>query len=121
MVNLDLSIPEEFSERKMGIRKFTSRITRKARDCAKPAYCMICGKKCTSFCKSHSVPQFALKVIAKNGEIYQTIPDEIFLHGQAIGVEKAGTFFLFVRIATIHAFSNMNHLKHIILYLLIRY
>lgn len=94
MVNLDLSIPEEFSDRTVGIRKFTSRITRKAKDSAKPAYCMICGKECTSFCKSHSVPQFALKVIAKNGKICQTISDEILLHGQAIGVGKAGTFFL---------------------------
>lgn len=31
--------------------------------------CVICGKKVTSFCKSHSIPSYILKGIANNGEI----------------------------------------------------
>lgn len=41
---------------------------------AKLDYCLYCGKKCSSFCNSHTIPQFILKNILKEGYIYtQTI------------------------------------------------
>ena len=37
---------------------------------AKLDYCLYCGKKCSSFCNSHTIPQFILKNILKEGYIY---------------------------------------------------
>ena len=36
---------------------------------AKGKYCLICKKECSSFCNSHTVPQFVLRNIACNGEL----------------------------------------------------
>lgn len=32
--------------------------------------CFICGKRCSSFCDSHSIPKFVLKSIAESGFVY---------------------------------------------------
>lgn len=39
---------------------------------AKGEHCLICKKKCSSFCNSHTVPQFILKNIEENGYICQS-------------------------------------------------
>ncbi len=36
---------------------------------SKPTYCLLCGKKETSFCNSHIVPRFILKQITKDGKV----------------------------------------------------
>lgn len=53
------------------IRKKLNRFLSEARKKAKPDVCILCGESQTSFCNSHSVPQFALKTIATTGEVYQ--------------------------------------------------
>ena len=49
------------------IRKRINGMISEARKKAKPDKCILCGKSQTSFCKSHSVPQMALRPIAENG------------------------------------------------------
>ncbi len=42
---------------------------RAARSEGKPANCLLCGKEASSFCNSHSIPQFCLKQIALKGKV----------------------------------------------------
>ncbi len=66
------------------------------KDCrleAKPEKCLICGKKTTRFCNSHSIPKMILKIIAKEGIVLQANE----LMGLATvdvekGINSAGTF-----------------------------
>ena len=51
----------------IAINKLLSSLTSEASAKAKRNSCPICGKDCTSFCSSHSVPRFVLHNIAENG------------------------------------------------------
>lgn len=80
---------------KIIVRTTMNKMIGEARKNAKPSTCIMCGKPQTSFCKSHSVPQMALRPIADNG---------IVLHASAVlgvdeeiidienGVNNSGTF-----------------------------
>lgn len=75
------------------LRKRISKLLPQTRNVTKPDKCILCEKKQTSFCNSHSVPQLALRNIAENG---------ILLHAAALmglevidiekGVNNSGTF-----------------------------
>lgn len=43
---------------------------------SKPEKCLLCGRIHTSFCESHTIPQFVLKNIAKDGYVYRILPSE---------------------------------------------
>lgn len=58
------------SKREIRNKKLTSDLLHKIEEDMKPSHCLLCGKKNTSFCNSHVVPQFILKEIAENGELY---------------------------------------------------
>ncbi len=51
-------------------RKECNELIRKSRENSKLDYCLSCGKKVSSFCKSHSLPKFVLNSISKNGMVY---------------------------------------------------
>lgn len=85
---------ESLGERKISISKFTSRIHKKARANAKNSTCYLCGKPCSSFCNSHSVPQFALENIAENGKVAETLQGELPTSGKDTGINQAGTFHI---------------------------
>lgn len=75
------------------VRKKVSKLLSKARNISKPNKCILCGKSQTSFCNSHSVPQFSLKNIAEKGKVLQATA----LMGLDIidiedGVKGSGTF-----------------------------
>jgi len=75
------------------LRKRVNKLFSEARNSAKPDRCILCGVKQTSFCNSHSVPQFSLRNISDNGKV---------LHASAVmgidvvdiekGVNNSGTF-----------------------------
>lgn len=75
------------------LRKRMNKLLSDARNAAKPDKCILCGEKQTSFCNSHSVPQFSLRNISDNGKV---------LHASALmgidvvdiekGVNNSGTF-----------------------------
>ena len=54
------------------IKRKMNDMRRKAQEISKLDHCLICKKKITSFCNSHSLPQFVLKKIANNGMIYNS-------------------------------------------------
>ena len=78
------------------LRKQMNKMMRDATQDAKLDSCLICGKKCTSFCNSHIIPQFVLKSIAKNGLVLQGISAFNNLNKEVIesqkGVNNTWTF-----------------------------
>ena len=80
---------------KVELRKMSQKYMRQAQSEAKSDHCLLCGKPMTSFCNSHSVPEFALKSIAENGEVVlasKLMGNEI--SDNKSGVNKSGTFHL---------------------------
>ena len=49
-------------------RKQIGKIISKSRSAAKPDRCLLCGKKISRFCDSHTVPRMVLKNIENNGK-----------------------------------------------------
>ena len=95
MVRLGLSTPEErdeYESNKIDFNKKISRLNSAAARNAKEDHCLICQKLCTSFCNSHSVPQFALHRIAVSGKVVSPLQGEMPALGNDLGVKKAGTF-----------------------------
>ena len=75
------------------IRKELNRLMNEAKAIAKPDKCILCGKKQSSFCNSHSVPKMILKNIANNGKVLTanaTIGIEVI--DDEKGVNNSGTF-----------------------------
>lgn len=52
------------------IYKQISKIKKEANQYTKGKNCALCGKSCTSFCNSHTIPRFVIKKIAQNGKVY---------------------------------------------------
>ena len=63
-----IDIPEGTDE--ISVKKQINDLLRKIQEESKPDTCIICGKKQTSFCNSHSVPRMVIKNIADNGRLY---------------------------------------------------
>lgn len=80
MVKLGGMTPEErerYEKNKIEINKKVSSLIAEATKNAKLEYCILCSKPCSSFCNSHSIPQFALKRIAEDGKVMLPLQDEI--------------------------------------------
>lgn len=54
------------------MKKKFNEMKREIEERAKGTHCLICKKECSSFCNSHTVPQFVLKNITENGYITQS-------------------------------------------------
>lgn len=82
------------------ISKEFSKIRKEANEYTKGTNCTLCGKECSSFCNSHTIPRFVIKNISENGKVY--IPSMSFekldldarlkLFQANPGVEKTLTF-----------------------------
>lgn len=108
MVSLESDFPN-IGSRKIPINKFTSRINKKARTQAKEQKCHVCGKPCTSFCNSHSVPQFTLENVAENGKVMETLQGELPTSGKDTGLNQAGTFHIICHNCDNTMFSNYEN------------
>jgi len=97
MVRIGDSIPVDLGERRIPLNKYTSRLLAKARENAKRDTCFLCGKPCTSFCNSHSIPKFTLLNISEKGKVIATLQNDIPMLGKDTGINKAGTFQIICR------------------------
>lgn len=74
-------------------KKAMSRLNKRAKKEAKPDFCYICDEEMTSFCNSHTVPQFCLREIAVDGKLLTTAS---VMGGNLIdaevGISEAATF-----------------------------
>lgn len=94
----DDSTRDFYEANKVLLRKMSSRLMKDAKQRAKRQTCFMCGKECSSFCNSHSVPQVFLKRIAPNGKVYFSgMQIELPILGADTGVKEAGTFRLICR------------------------
>ena len=87
-------IPSDFDN--VNVRKQINRMFAEARNNAKPSKCILCGRKQTSFCGSHSVPRMGLKSIAEDGKVL--LFSSLLGFGKGVidiedGVGRAGTFY----------------------------
>ena len=69
-LGLDDEERQRYFGNEVSFNKWISRLNAKARQNAKRDSCYVCKKPCTSFCNSHSVPQFCLRRIAVDGKVY---------------------------------------------------
>ena len=97
MVRISSPDDEGLGEREIGINKFTARMFSKARANTKRSTCYVCGKQCSSFCNSHSIPEFTLRHISEKGKVVATLQKELPMLGKDTGLNKAGTFQLICR------------------------
>ena len=97
-LGLDEQEHQHYSHNRIKYNKKISKIQGQARQEAKLNYCYYCKKEVSSFCNSHSVPQFCLRRIATDGKLYyaNTLIDLPFLRNEQ-GVNEAGTFQLICR------------------------
>lgn len=100
---------EHYERNKPQINRFISRIESQAKANAKRDYCYVCKKPKSSFCKSHSIPRFALKRIAVDGKVMSPLQGELPLVSDPIGVGSAGTFFLICRDCDSVIFQNYEN------------
>lgn len=83
------------TKKEADIRKIYSRIARKSRQEAKLNNCYICRKHVSSFCNSHSVPQFILRTIAEDSELLQSSAIAgIPVADDVKGINNSGVFHL---------------------------
>lgn len=77
------------------IRKKVNKMISEARKNAKPEKCILCGRKQSSFCNSHSVPQMSLRPIADKGKVLHAsmaMGFDIGIVDLEGGVNNSGTF-----------------------------
>lgn len=89
-------VPEGADEIK--VKKEINDLLRKIQEESKPETCIVCGKKQTSFCNSHSVPKMVIKNITENGRLYHANKlINMPIVGNAKGVNNSGTFHFICR------------------------
>ena len=78
--------------------KVMNKILKDSRSQAKQRKCYYCGRDCTSFCNSHTLPAFCLRNIARDGKVfYLNTIINMPLQKNDKGVNEAGTFHLICR------------------------
>ena len=88
-----LNLPDDFDT--VPVRTQINKLLREAQNDSKPEECILCGKKQTSFCNSHSIPQMILKNIADNGKILQAnVLFDLEILDLDKGVKNSGTFHI---------------------------
>lgn len=97
MDNTNLSFVRLASEpiskdKEIAVRKKFSQLFSQATHNTKRDVCYYCGKKCTSFCNSHSIPIFALERIAENGKIFSFLDKSLNPSKESRGIKNTGTF-----------------------------
>lgn len=88
----------EYNKQKASFNKIIGKQLNDARKRAKQLKCYVCQKEVSSFCNSHSIPQFCLKAIATDGKVLTSaIQNAIPYLGDDTGVKSAGTFQIICR------------------------
>ena len=84
---------EVTKEKMISVNKQMNRINQKSREEAKRGTCYICNKACSSFCRSHSIPEFVLRNIAENSEVSEPRQADNLEPKKNTGLKAAGVFF----------------------------
>lgn len=97
-------------------KKTITRWIKESKQETKPTKCILCGKDQSSFCNSHSIPQFVLSNIGLDGKLTQfsaVVSDENILLDKVTdtekGVKNSGTFQLICRECDSKVFSDYEN------------
>ena len=83
------------NEQIIELKKKSSRIIAKARELAKEEKCLYCNQRVSSFCNSHSIPDFCLRNIDVNGKLNSSnLLMELPILKDTTGISNSGTFHL---------------------------
>lgn len=95
---------------KIKFNKILCNLSEQSRNAAKSTKCYYCGKECSSFCNSHSVPVFCLKNIAVNGEVFYSnkLINFPYLKDKK-GIKASGTFNIICRDCDSQIFSDYEN------------
>lgn len=96
-----------YEKKKVEYNKKIGNLLKASRAESKNAKCFICDKQCSSFCNSHSVPQFCLQNISVSGKMYHSgnLVDMPMLDKDR-GIGEAGTFKIICRECDSSVFSE---------------
>ena len=88
----------------IAVQKQVSDFFKTAEKRAKQDRCVLCGKICSSFANSHSVPRFIIKRISVEGKL-KTFNDIVGLHSRRNSVNNSWTFRIICSECENHNFS----------------
>lgn len=95
-------------------RKQIGKIISKSRGAAKPDRCLLCGKKISRFCDSHTVPRMVLKNIENDGKFdYANTILQIPLVNTDQGMKEATVFNLICRDCDNTLFQEYENLENL--------
>ena len=80
-------------EKMIAAKKHIAEIDKTVRKNTKGETCLICGKACSSFCRSHSIPDFVLRNIDEDGYVSAPRQADSLEPNKSTGVLAAGVFF----------------------------
>ena len=107
LTDLDLQL---MNENFVDYRKKLSGNFSRAKSAAKGDTCYYCGKKVSSFCNSHNIPQFCLKNIDENGKLkyYNEFMGMPLLDSEK-GINNAGTFHIICKACDAKIFQEYEN------------
>ena len=88
------------------VKKKISRVDKGIRQKIKGDTCRLCENSCSSFCRSHSIPEFVLENIAENGDVSAPRQKDDLEPLKKTGTGAAGVFFNICRDCDSHRFQN---------------
>lgn len=99
------------------MNKIFNEMKREIEERAKGTHCLICNKECSSFCNSHTVPQFILNNIGDNGYITQSSGLMLGENNPVLkavkGIKNTGTFRCICRECDKKYFKNYEDKENI--------
>lgn len=102
-------------EQLIKINKQISAILKECRKKAKLDRCVCCNKEVSSFCNSHSVPQFVLRNIEEHGLVYTSnYFFELPMVKEKKGIIEAGTFHIICNDCDNHIFRDYEDEKKLL-------
>ena len=101
---------KHYKENKIEFNKKISQILKNSKAAAKKENCYICNEPVSSFCNSHSIPQFSLKNITSNGKLFYSgqLIDDPYLNRDK-GLNEAGTFNIICRSCDAEVFKHYEN------------
>lgn len=109
---LNNNVLDYYRNNKKSINELINSFKREAIEKSKPNRCFLCGKKCTSFCNSHSIPRVCLKNISSNGKVLQSLLlDKMPIVKTDLGLNEAGTFHIICNECDNNSFKEYENEK----------
>lgn len=100
-------------DQEINAKRKLSNIIKQSKKQIKSDKCYYCGKKVNSFCNSHTLPQFCLRSIARNGKV-QSLNSILKIPGmrEFNGIKNSGTFNMICKDCDSRIFKDYENPKN---------